>query len=114
VPGKKTSFLSHLYIKTIFCQDRLRTNIGKTQNRTVFLQGFPGLLDNEELDAMLVQAHTSQSQAHTTQSQQQQQQQQQQHNELSEETSSELAIVVRSVVLSLSWQNLDESIELCD
>eukprot|EP01046_Picozoa_sp_COSAG06_P046207 COSAG06_NODE_6512_length_2900_cov_2.361657_4_plen_57_part_00 len=43
--------MSHLYIKTIFCQDRLRTNIGKTQNRTVFLQGFPGLLDNEELDA---------------------------------------------------------------
>eukprot|EP01046_Picozoa_sp_COSAG06_P028852 COSAG06_NODE_2631_length_6549_cov_4.290078_7_plen_241_part_00 len=62
---------------------------------------------------LLVQAHTSQSQAHTTQSQQQQQQQQQ-HNELSEETSSELAIVVRSVVLSLSWQNLDETIELCD
>jgi hypothetical protein len=37
--------------KSSFYQDRLRTNIGNTQKRTVFLQGFPGLLDNEELDA---------------------------------------------------------------
>jgi hypothetical protein len=33
---RKTAFLSHLYIKRPFCQDRLGTNIGKTQKKMPF------------------------------------------------------------------------------
>jgi hypothetical protein len=38
-PGKKTVFLSHLYLKRSFYQDRLGTNIGKAlKNETVLLR----------------------------------------------------------------------------
>jgi hypothetical protein len=37
----ETGILSHLYIKTIFCQDRLGTNIGKTQKKMPF--SLPGI-----------------------------------------------------------------------
>eukprot|EP01046_Picozoa_sp_COSAG06_P041415 COSAG06_NODE_5138_length_3687_cov_4.373467_2_plen_217_part_00 len=36
---RKTPFLRHLYMKRSFCQDRLRTNIGKTQEQRRFSQG---------------------------------------------------------------------------
>ena len=39
---RKTVFLSHLYTKRSFCQDRLGTNIEKTQKRVAFFAGTPG------------------------------------------------------------------------
>ena len=38
--ARKRHFLSHLYIKCIIYQDRLGTNIGKTQKSAVFSQAF--------------------------------------------------------------------------
>jgi hypothetical protein len=41
---KKTGFLRHLYIKVIFYQDRLGTNIGKTQKKPDLSKDIVGCL----------------------------------------------------------------------
>ena len=66
---RKTGFWSHLYIKRTFCQDRLGTNIGKTQKRCRFSQAIDDALtssddDDEEEEA---EAHEGKYEEETVQ-----------------------------------------------